>query len=397
MFDVKNTPSVFCSHSRLVALSNVYDDQYHQIRGEEILRIMSSAKRRDLFRCFELATGKEILVLSSPPKGQARRASRWLPEQETRFSTHRQFFCSNWDVPKLRIPLSWFFYTKHVLRHTRDGDMLMMDNYELIYVIAALFARLFRRVTIILDYEDGKHLIDKGWQRFLSRIAEFLACPLLRGALLAHPGLAARLPASLPTALIPGFVVPGNHSAKLSLPVRFLYSGSLDRPRGLDMLLRAIELLPKNGWHLDISGCGIYEEEISRLAASEKYADRVTYHGALEQSEYILLTEKCHVGLNCQRSDDPISGVTFPSKIFSYLSSGLTVLSSRASDVSRICGSALLYFDEDTPESLALSMRAIIDDLESELARANASQASHYFSLKQTTLRLREFFQKITE
>lgn len=394
-FLLNDTPLDHEGPSRVLALSNVYDDQYHQIRGEEIRRVMSSAKRRDLFHCIEMATERELIVLSSPPKADIHRSSRWLPAIETKFSSHRQLLCSNWDTPKLRIPLSWFFYARHVLKHTRDGDLLIIDNYEIIYVIAALCARIFRRVTIVLDYEDGKHLIDLGWERILSGLAEFLARPLLHGALLAHPGLAGRLPTSLPTTLIPGFVVTRNHSAKLSMPVRFLYSGSLDRPRGLDMLLRAIELLPQNGWHLDISGCGIYETEISRLAASEKYADRVTYHGALKQSEYDLLTEECHVGLNCQRSDDPISGVTFPSKIFSYLSAGLTVLSSNASDVSKICGSSLLYFQEETPESLAAAMIEIINDLNGEKCRVDGGQTRLYFSIKQTSRRLRDFFQKI--
>jgi glycosyltransferase involved in cell wall biosynthesis len=383
--------------SQVLALSNVYDDQYHQIRGEEIRRVMSSAKRRDLFHCIEMATERELIVLSSPPKADIRRSSRWLPAIESKFSTHRQLFCSNWDTPKLRIPLSWFFYARHVLSHTRDGDILIIDNYEIIYVIATLYTRIFRRVTIVLDYEDGKHLIDQGWMRILSGLAEFLARPFLQGALLAHPSLSGRLPTSLPTVLIPGFVVPRNRSAKLSMPVRFLYSGSLDRPRGLDMLLRAIELLPENGWHLDISGCGIYETEISRIASSEKYADRVTYHGALKQAEHDLLTNECHVGLNCQRSEDPISGVTFPSKIFSYLSAGLVVLSSHASDVYKICGSSLLYFQEETPESLAAAMIEIINDLNGEKCRVDGGQTRLYFSIKQTSRRLRDFFQKIND
>ena len=163
------------------------------------------------------------------------------------------------------------------------------------------------------------------------------------------------------------------------------------------MLLRAIELLPESGWHLDISGCGIYETEISRIASSEKYADRVNYHGALKTSEYDLLTEKCHVGLNCQRSEDPISGVTFPSKIFSYLSAGLVVLSSHASDVYKICGSSLLYFREETPESLASAMIAIINDPNGEICRVDGVRSRLYFSIEQTSQRLRDFFQKITD
>src|SRR5208283_4390682 len=113
-----------------------------------------------------------VILLSSPPKAADRRAGKWLPSAETKFSTHRQFFCANWDVPKLRIPLSWFFYARHVLRHVRSGDLVVIDNYEFIYVFAAWFLKPFRRVTFILDYEDGKHLIERSIWRFLSGLAE---------------------------------------------------------------------------------------------------------------------------------------------------------------------------------------------------------------------------------
>ena len=381
--------------NRLVVLSNVYDDHYHADREDDIARSLSSPKRRDLFQCLEMATKREVIVLSSPPKAQSRRHPRWIPEQETKFSTHRQLFCANWDAPKIRIPLSWFFYAKHVLKHTRDGDILLIDNYELIYVMAALITRLFRKVMILLDYEDGKHLIDHGWERIVSGFAEWLCRPLLSGALLAHPSLASRLPNALPTILVPGFIVPLPRSDKDLSLVRFLYSGSLDEPRGIDLLLKALELLPESGWHLDVTGKGVYEAEIARLISTGKYGDRVAYHGALKQPDYETLIAQCHVGLNCQREADPISGVTFPSKIFSYFSAGLVVLSSRASGVSTVCGDALLYFDGENPHSLAVAIKAILENAAEELDKVDASTAQRYFSLEQTALRLRKFFNSL--
>jgi glycosyltransferase involved in cell wall biosynthesis len=383
--------------SRIVILSNVYDDQYHSIRSESVARCLSSPKRRDLFHCLELATEKEVIVLSSPPKAEKQTSSRWLPAQATKFSTYRQFFCSNWDTPKIRIPLSWVFYAKHVLMHTRDGDILLIDNYELIYVIAGLIARFFRKVTIILDYEDGKHLIDQGWDRIISGLAELLCRPFLDGALVAHPGLSSRLPDYLPKLLVPGIVVSLQLSVKDMLPVRFLYSGSLDEARGVYLLLKTLELLPESGWHLDITGKGLLELEIERFISAGKYGSRVAYHGALNHLKYEQLIARCHVGLNCQRRADPISDVTFPSKIFSYLSAGLTVLSSRASAVPLICGTALLYFEQETPESLARAMKAIIDDPVGELAKADTKKALDLFSMEQSALRLREFFNKVSD
>src|SRR5215213_8729444 len=104
------------SSPRIVCLSNVFDQQYHDLRGEAITRCLSAPKRRDFFRCLELATQLPVLVLSSPPKAAIRRKPRWLSACGTRFSDHPQQFCGLWDAPKIRIPLAWMAYALHVLR-----------------------------------------------------------------------------------------------------------------------------------------------------------------------------------------------------------------------------------------------------------------------------------------
>ena len=55
-----------------------------------------------------------------------------------------------------------------------DGDIIVIDNYELIYILAARFARLFKRVSFVFDYEDGKHLIDKSWHGLFTSLAVLL-------------------------------------------------------------------------------------------------------------------------------------------------------------------------------------------------------------------------------
>src|ERR1017187_5453818 len=166
---------------RIVCLSNIFDQHYHDVRGEKVERQLTITFRRDLFRCLEMASGRELIVLSFPPKAAERRAGKWLPAVETKYSTHRQLFCCNWDAPKLRMPLSWFFYARNVLRHVRSGDVVVIDNYEFIYVVAARLIQMFRQVTFVLLYLDGKHLTDRGRDRVLSGLAEAWGRPLLSG------------------------------------------------------------------------------------------------------------------------------------------------------------------------------------------------------------------------
>jgi len=381
---------------RIVLLSNSFDEQYDSVRGEEIPPTLAIEKRRRLLQCLELATGCPIIVLSSPPKASKRRLPRWLPPVETRFDNYPQFICANWDIPKLRVPLSWLFYALHVVRHTRDDDIILIDNYEILYVIAVWAVRFRRRVRFVLDYEDGRHLIDKGVYFVMSRQAEVLGRPLLTAALVAAPALQKRLPPQLPVELVPGFYVPlsdSNRSHPSNNGLRFLYSGSLDKTRGVDLLLAAVELLPPSGWQLHITGAGELEEQVRKSAQNS--TQRVLFHGKLPAKRYEQLLCECHVGLNCQRTSDPISEVTFPSKIFSYLGSGLVVLSSRASSVPSICAEACFYYDEETPSNLARAMRQLMEDFPNlqEKAKQRAAIMDKY-SLAGTSSRLRSLFRR---
>ena len=298
---------------RIVCLTNVFDQHYHDLRGEKTESpILVASFRWDVFRCLEMASGREVIVLSCPPKATERRAGKWLPAVETKFVTFQQFFCANWDVPKLRIPLSWFFYARHVLRHVHSGDLVVMDNYEFLYIIAARLVHIFRRVTFVLVYLDGKHLSDRSWPRVLGWLAETGGRGLLSGALLSTPALRKRLPDAMPKELVPGFV-PDELPLGTGTPdgeVRFLYAGGVDHARGVDLLLAALEHLPEKGWHLDITGHGALAEQVVRFAQDPRWTSKVKYHHSLPADAYQSVMASAHVGLNCQRASAPISSGT---------------------------------------------------------------------------------------
>jgi glycosyltransferase involved in cell wall biosynthesis len=383
---------------KIVFLSNVFDSHYHDLRGEKTEHTLLTASFREcVLRCLEMASGREVIVLSSPPKAMERRAGRWLPGVETKFFTHRQFFCANWDVSKLRIPLAWIFYARLVLRHVRSGDLVVIDNYEFLYIVAARLVHIFRRVKFVLVYLDGKHLIDHSWFLVLGWLAEAGGRGLLSGALLSTPALRKRLPDAMPKELVPGFVPdelplgPGTPGGE----VCFLYSGRLDQARGVDLLLAAMEHLPEAGWHLDITGDGPLAEQISRFSSDARWKGKVKYHQALPPADYERLKAACHVGLNCQRASDPISGVTLPSKVFTYLSAGLLVVSSKAGAVEQLCRSACFYYEEDTPQSLAGTMKEIIANYSAVRRKLDPAALSSRYSIRATAGRMRELLQAI--
>lgn len=379
--------------ARFVVLSNVYDENYQKARGEEIPPCLSSPKRRDLFTAIQLALGWELVVLSSPPRASVRRHARWLPPVDTRFDRFSQHVCANWDLPKLRIPFSWLMYAIHVARHIRRGDVLMMDNFELIYVLAAWLCRLLYGSRILLDYEDGKHLTDRSWARLMSGPAEVFGKPLIHGAVLAHSALGERLAEKIPKITVPGFYKPtaARIPSDRQGPVRFVYAGSLDKPRGIDLLIGALPHLPSQGWQLDITGAGPLQDSVRQLANSPRFLGKVFFHGVLPAQKHAALLAACDVGLNLQLSSDPISSVTFPSKIFSYFSAGLEVISTKASQVKTVLSEACIYLEDESPNALASLMALRIHSRKTLLFQPVCEK----YSIPATSIRLKAFFSKI--
>lgn len=345
-------------------LTGAYDDQYLQTRQDNPSTCTSAGKRIILYKAIEEAVGRPVVLLSPQPRGRG--VAKPLPEKNCRFGAHSQFFAKASGVRRVRFALDILHYARHVARHTRAGDILVIDNYELIYVLAIRYCQLLgRRNPIILEYEDGKHLIDKGIWRQMSGLAERMARPWLEGAILASPKLEERLPSEIPRVLVPGILCEGlvyNPPPPQGQPVRFLYSGSLDVERGGPLLVDYLELgrFPDD-IEIHITGQGNYTDRL--ISLQNRFPRVVRFHGIVSQEELAGIRSRCHYGLNLQSSTHPISTVTYPSKTFDYLNAGLRVISTRAAGVPDLLSDAAIYLDKETPEALAALIKDAADNL----------------------------------
>lgn len=115
-----------------------------------------------------------------------------------------------------------------------------------------------------------------------------------------------------------------------------LYSGSIDKVRGVYDAIAAFECLEDIGYTLYISGYG-RENEIQelkkRILDIDKGKNKINFLGELSENEYLKLLSTVDICLNCQKDDDEFSHYSFPSKIINYLSFGKYVISSSMESV----------------------------------------------------------------
>lgn len=146
--------------------------------------------------------------------------------------------------------------------------------------------------------------------------------------------------------------------------IHVVYAGTFDPIKGGGMAaVAAAEYLSQN-YHVHIIGFGSEKqtanilEEIAEI--SKKSKATITYDGLLKGEAYIQFLQKCHIGLSTQIPDAKYNETSFPSKILSYMSNGLRVVSVRIKAIERSkIGEKIYYYDKQEPEVIAKSIMSI--------------------------------------
>lgn len=145
--------------------------------------------------------------------------------------------------------------------------------------------------------------------------------------------------------------------------IHCVYAGVLEPRKGAGLAIDCAEFLDEH-YHIHIIGFGS-EQDISAINSrisevTEKTSCTVTFDGKKSGDEYLRFLQSCQVGFTTQNSDAAFNETSFPSKVLSYLSNGLRVVSVRikAIEISKVAD--LMYFyDGDNPENVANAVKTI--------------------------------------
>ncbi len=144
--------------------------------------------------------------------------------------------------------------------------------------------------------------------------------------------------------------------------IHVVYAGTFDKRKGGATAAAAAAYLPNN-YMIHICGFGKPNEvdEMQKLVQElQRKGCKIKYEGLLKGMEYISLLQSCSIGLSTQDPSAKFNNTSFPSKILSYMSNGLSVVSIGIDAVSKSkIGNSIYYYYNQTPQEIANSILSV--------------------------------------
>ena len=140
--------------------------------------------------------------------------------------------------------------------------------------------------------------------------------------------------------------------------IHCVYAGTFDEKKG--GALAAIESgrFLDSGYHIHILGFGT-EQEVDTIKSRIEEINQLggcylSYDGLLSGLEYVRFLQKCHIGLSTQDATKVFNSTSFPSKLLSYLSNGLKIVSARMPVIENSnIGDIVYYYESQAPNEIA--------------------------------------------
>lgn len=168
----------------------------------------------------------------------------------------------------------------------------------------------------------------------------------------------------------PSVIIHGTYNVEKDYGVKFgdgrihcVYAGTFDPRKGGVAAAAAAQFLDEK-YHVHILGFGSEKDKkllIDQIEELQKKTQcKITFEGKKSGDEYIRFIQKCDIGLSTQNPNAAFNDTSFPSKILSYMSNGLRVVSIRIPAIEQSAiGKYIYYYDEQTPQKIAETIKKV--------------------------------------
>lgn len=279
-----------------------------------------------------------------------------------KFRNFATFGSNNFIIKRLKYIFSLFQLLLFLLLNTKTNEQIIV-YHSLALCLPISIAKNIKRLKIILEIEE---IYSNVWENSYDKNKEMKYIRKADKYIFASDILSKKFTFKPKVVLYGGYKVieKGINKKNFIKTVNIVYAGSIDKIKGGAMkAVLCAQYLPKN-YKMHIIGFGSDEiinklNENIKLINNKKGYKCCTYHGILVGNEYKCFLQMCHIGLNPQNEGEYMN-TAFPSKILSYLSHGLVVVSTRVRSIQESKISKLINFTEDdNPKSIANTIKAI--------------------------------------
>jgi len=282
------------------------------------------------------------------------------------FLTVGPSFGAKYRLTKLiRILFSWFWLFFYLLLNIKKGEKIIV-YHSLGLACPVYFARIIKKFKLILEIEEEYCKVKQQPGVYIwieKRIINISDKYILPNDIMANAYSLMQDKCIIIYGQYSNYY-SGTSLEKNNDVVRLVYAGIIDKDEGSAFKAVNIAKYLSSRYQIHILGTAIPEviNELQDLIknTNEKSNCEVFYEGFKEGYDYIDRMLQCSVGLNLRKTKTNYINFAFPSKILSYLSMGLRVVSSRVDCVERSkIGDLLYYYNQDTAEAIAKVIMSI--------------------------------------
>lgn len=269
------------------------------------------------------------------------------------------------DIPLINTFSSalFMFFEIKKLNSKKPVDNIIFYNYKPEVAWAAWLSKKYLKIPITLEYEDGYYSVEsiKGIKKMIFNYTEKIVSKNIDSAILVTSKLKSRVKTK--NTVVRGmvdndFLLKCKNKKERNENITILYSGGLDKERGIEVLLESIDYIEED-FKLIISGKGNLEHKVI-----EKKDDRIEFIGFVDYSIVKENLMNADILVNCQLENHDFGEVSFPSKIFEYIATGNRIISSGVSDIKDFGKGCFYFYDDDDPKELAKAIKRAINDIE---------------------------------
>jgi glycosyltransferase involved in cell wall biosynthesis len=144
--------------------------------------------------------------------------------------------------------------------------------------------------------------------------------------------------------------ISGDYGSYERSQKNIVYSGALTEYSGIMSLIEAMKYVRDSSVQLHIYGSGYLQTSVEKAV---KYNANIQFFGRVSNQEIKCIQKNAWLLVNPRLIDDPISCVTFPSKIFEYMLSETPILTTRLNGFTDEYSDKMYFVESNNPRVIA--------------------------------------------